>query len=132
LTKLSAVDKYRLRDKDHTLERLLDLDGEIFGVGEGHFVKIEAMRIKPTDSKPHGIDYSLCLLSPGGKRLVCFDNAHPVATGRTPSKKLSSTNDHYHDQRGSRKPYAYSNAATLLDDFWTEVERVLKDKGIGQ
>jgi hypothetical protein len=27
------------------------------------------------------------------------------------------------------KPYAYSDAAKLLADFWVEVDRVLKERG---
>jgi hypothetical protein len=27
------------------------------------------------------------------------------------------------------KPYVYSDAAQLLTDFWTEVDRVLKERG---
>jgi hypothetical protein len=131
LTKLSAVDKYR-SDEDPSLERLLDLDGEIFEVGGGYWVELHAKRVHRTDSKPHGVDYGLCLLDPDGNRLVCFDNAHPVVTGRPPSTTISATNDHTHDEKGKRKPYVYSNAETLLVDFWAEVERVLREKGLIQ
>ncbi|WP_245409523.1 DUF6516 family protein [Methyloceanibacter sp. wino2] len=99
-------------------------------MGRGYWVEIHAKIVGPTEAKPHGIDYGLCLLDPKGNRLVCFDNAHPVKTGRSPSKKKSPTNDHRHDERGNVKPYAYTDAGTLVEDFWAEVDRVLKDEGI--
>ena len=85
--------------------------------------------VPPTPDKPHGIDYSLCLLGPDGRRLVCYDNAHPVSVGRGPGKKKSKTSDHKHE-RTKVKPYDYEDAETLVQDFWTDVERVLKEEGV--
>ena len=126
LTSLSAVDKYL---EDRSIERLLDLDGEIIEVGGGYWVKISAKRVAPTAAKPHGINYSLCLLAPNGDRRVCYDNAHPVQSGRPPSGRMSQTNDHTHT-RGTVTPYSYVSAEQLLIDFWADVERVLKEEGI--
>jgi hypothetical protein len=115
--------------KDISLERLLDLDGSVMEMGGGFWVKISAQRVPVTPQKPHGISYSLCLFSPQDKRLVGFDNAHWVATGRKPSVKMETTNDHVHIENKSR-PYAYSDAEMLLVDFWTEVDKVLRAKGV--
>jgi hypothetical protein len=114
---------------DSSLARLLDLDGEIMEVGGGYWVEIRARRVPPTAAKPHGIDYALSLFSADGKRLVGYDNAHPVATARAPSRKKRETRDHRH-VRTTTKPYAYADAETLLQDFWTDVERILKEEGI--
>lgn len=38
------------------------------------------------------------------------------------------TNDHRHRLR-SIGPYDYKDAATLLEDFWKEVDQVLKERG---
>jgi hypothetical protein len=125
LTRLSSDDKY---EPDSSLQRLLDLDGEIWDVGDGYWVKIEVRKIEPTARKPHGINYSLCLFSPDDERLVCFDNAHPVKTGSGPAGKLSETNDHAH--RGDRvEAYRYADAEALMTDFWAAVETALKEKG---
>jgi hypothetical protein len=129
LTRLSAVDKYLIRREGSALERLLDLDEEIMEVGKGFWVEISAARVRPTPTRPHGIDYSLCLLDPDGTRLVCYDNSHPVCTGRPPSRKKSKTNDHKHDSK-SVVPYEYTNAETLMEDFWNDVDRVLKEEGV--
>jgi hypothetical protein len=111
------------------LQRLLDLDGEIMEVGQGFWVELRAKKVPPTPGKPHGIDYSLCLLGPDGRRLVCYDNAHPVSAGRGPARKKSKTGDHRHE-RTKVKPYDYQDAETLVRDFWTDVERVLKEEGV--
>jgi hypothetical protein len=126
LTRLSAVDKCA---RDRSIERLLDLDGEIIEVGGGYWVEFQAKRVPQTEAKPHGVDYGLCLVSPNWGRRVCYDNAHPVQSGRAPSGRMSQTNDHRHVE-GTVTPYAYKDAEQLLIDFWADVERILKKEGI--
>ena len=70
------------------------------------------------------MDYSLTLHGPDGERLVGFDNAHPV--GR---QHRGESQDHRHRLKTVR-PYDYRDAATLLVDFWTEVDAVLKERGV--
>ena len=126
MTKLSSDDKYPPAD---SLERLLDLDGTIMEMGGGYWAKIEARKVEPTENRPHGIAYSLCMFSPDDVRLICFDNAHPRKLGRGPSKKKTDTGDHVH--LGSRvKPYRYTSAEDLMVDFWSEVDKTLKARGI--
>jgi hypothetical protein len=80
--------------------------------------------VPATPEKQHGIDYSLTLHGPRGERLVGFDNAHPVAgRGRKASR------DHRH-RRGTVRPYDYQDAATLLADFWTAVDAMLREIGV--
>ena len=81
-------------------------------------------QVPVSPEKPHGIDYSLTLHGPDGERLVGFDNAHPVA-----NQKLGEPQDHQHRLRTIR-PYDYQDAATLLADFWTTVDAVLREKGV--
>jgi hypothetical protein len=130
LTRLSVVDKLAARGKeDATLSRLLELDDEIMEMGKGYWVEIHAARVSPTPDRPHGVDYSLCLLDPDDNRLVCYDNSHAVSVGRAPSRKKSKTRDHKHE-REIVKPYDYVSAEKLLEDFWSDVERVLKKEGV--
>jgi hypothetical protein len=111
------------------LTPLLDLDGSILEMGEGYWVKIDAKVIPAEVGRPAGIAYSLSLHDPNGNRLVGYDNAHPVKTGTGPAARREPPNDHRHS--GERvRPYPYTNAVTLLGDFWAEVERVLKEEGI--
>jgi hypothetical protein len=74
--------------------------------------------------KPHGIDYSLTLHGPDGERLVGFDNAHPATR-----QKRGEPLDHRHRLRTIRA-YENRDAATLLADFWTTVDAVLRERGV--
>ena len=111
---------------DPTLELLLDLDGQVLVVDPdgGHWVRFVVTRVPVSAAKPHGIDYSITLHGPDGERLAGFDNAHPVG-----QQKRGATQDHRHRLR-SLQAYAYRDAATLLTDFWTTVDAVLKERGV--
>ena len=115
-----------MQKRDPALDTLLDLDGLTLVVDPegGHWVKFVVTRVSPTAEKPHGLDYSLTLHGRSGERLVGFDNAHPVG-----KQKSGDPQDHRHRIR-TVKPYDYSGAATLLADFWTEVDAVLKERGV--
>lgn len=45
----------------NSLENLLNLDGEIFPMDNGYWVKFEAKRVQASTSIPHGVRYSLTL-----------------------------------------------------------------------
>jgi hypothetical protein len=111
--------------RDPAFDALLDLDGLTLVVDPegGHWVRFVVTRVPSTPEKPHGLDYSLALHGRNGERLVGFDNAHPVS-----NQKSGDPQDHRHRIR-TVKPYDYSDAATLLADFWAEVDAVLKVRG---
>lgn len=112
--------------RDPSLDALLDLDGQVLVVDPegGHWVKFVARRVPASAEKPHGLDYSLTLHGREGERLVGFDNAHPVG-----QRRRGSPQDHRHRLR-SVKPYEYRDAASLLADFWAEVDAVLRERGV--
>jgi hypothetical protein len=112
--------------RDPSLDTLLDLDGQVLAVDPegGHWVRFVVTRVPPSPEKSHGLDYSLTLHGPEGERLAGFDNAHPVVRQRR-----GGSQDHRHRFR-TVKPYDYRDAATLLADFWAEVDAVLKDRGV--
>jgi Family of unknown function (DUF6516) len=94
--------------RDPTLDVLLDLDGQVLVVDPegGHWVRFVVTPVPVSPEKPHGIDYSLTLHGPDGKRLVGFDNAHPV--GR---HKRGEVPDHRHRRRtrtttATRRPFS--------------------------
>ncbi len=126
LTKLSSDDNY---DPNGSLQRLLDLDGEIMDMGEGYWVKIEVRKIEPTRHRPQGIAYALCLFSPDDERLICFDNAHPISVGSGPARKTTEASDHVH-KKARVQPYGYSDPEKLMSDFWTCVDEALKERGV--
>jgi hypothetical protein len=115
-----------MQKRDPALDTLLDLDGLTLVVDPegGHWVRFTVTQVPTTPEKPHGLDYSLTLHGPNGERLVGFDNAHPVE-----KQKRGDPQDHRH-RIWRVKPYDYCDAATLLTDFWTEVDAVLKVRGV--
>ena len=117
-------------DRDPGLDTLLNLHGQTLFVDErGHWVKFVAVRTAATAERPHALSYSLTLHAPDGERLVGFDNAHPVRERRGPGTRRRTHSDHRHRLR-SIGPYDYTDAATLLEDFWKEVDAVLRDRGV--
>jgi len=120
-----------LPDRDPGADALLDLDGQVFVVdtkGE-YWVRFSIIRVAATPERPHGLKYSLTLHGPGGSRLIGFDNAHTVRESRGPGGKSRAPLDHKHRMETVRR-YSFKDAAALLEDFWTEVDRVLKEKGV--
>jgi hypothetical protein len=117
--------------RDPGLDALLLLDGEMFFADAAgkYFVKFLVKRVEPSPERPHGLSYSLSLHGEDGKRLVGFDNAHPVPAQRGPAGRRRVERDHRHRLKTTR-PYEYRDAATLLADFWEQVEAVLKEKGV--
>jgi hypothetical protein len=112
--------------RDPTLDVLLDLDGQVLVIDPdgGYLVRFVVTRVPVSPKKPHGLDYSLTLHGPDGERLVGFDNAHPAAGGRR-----GGPYDHRHRLR-TVKVYDYRDAATLLGDFWSTVDAVLRERGV--
>ena len=108
---------------------ILDLDGFIAEVGGGFSVKIVARRVPPDADRPHGVSYTLTLHASAGQGVFGIDNAHLIRVTRGPASRSSTARDHLH--RGeSVRPYAYRDADTLMDDFWREVEAILKREGV--
>ena len=71
------------------------------------------------------------LHEPDGVRLLGFDNAHtvPHTGGRYVKPKVNA--DHWHRSSNDEgRPYAFISAEQLLEDFFTEVERICETQGI--
>jgi hypothetical protein len=117
--------------RDRSLDTLLDLDGQVLVVDPGgkYWVRFSVKSVPATPERPHGLSYSLSLHDEHNERLVGFDNAHPVRPSATPGGRSRQRYDHKHRLRTIR-PYEYMDAATLLGDFWTEVDAVLKERGV--
>ena len=107
---------------DYELAFLLSRDGYEFRFISGYRVKFAARKIAATEGPPHGIKYSLTLHDPKGRRIYGIDNAHKAGRRRE--------FDHRHVY-GARKVvgYAYRGTSALLEDFYSEVERILEERG---
>jgi hypothetical protein len=116
---------------EHTLEFLLAFDGRRHVYPEGYHLRFEIRRVAPTSERPHGLRYSFTLHDRNGKRLLGFDNAHGVPPTGSRFRGKAEAADHWHrTETDPGRPYAFRDAATLIDDFFTEVERVLGERGI--
>jgi hypothetical protein len=115
--------------RDTSLDTLLLLDGDtFFADAEGeHWVKFAVKQVQVTPERPHGLSYSLTLHDKNGTRLLGFDNAHAIREGTGPGARTRIEYDHRHSGETVRF-YVYQNAATLLADFWTEVETILQKR----
>jgi len=114
---------------DPSLETLLDLDGSILEQERGYWIKLEAKRVEESENTPHGIRYSLTLHNKFGTRVLGYDNAHAV---KRPKKfKFAGrrlTYDHRHRTASDKGvPYEFESPERLLEDFFTEVDRVIKE-----
>lgn len=118
-------------DPEPGAEALLDLDGQLLVVdAKGRYwVRFSVNRTPPTPERPHGLKYSLTLHGPDGERLIGFDNAHAVRQSRGPGGGGRGFLDHRHRMETVR-PHRFKDAPTLLADFWTEVDRLLREKGV--
>ena len=116
---------------EHTLEWLLDYDGRQHFFASGHFLKFEIRLVEQSGQVPHGIAYSLTCHDQDGTRLLGFDNAHPVPHAGGKFVKTKPDADHWHRTVNDEgRPYAFVSAAKLLEDFFTEVEKLCETQGI--
>ena len=114
---------------DIGLATLLDLDGSVLEQEGGYWIKIEARQVPVPEHALHGIGYSLTLHDKYGNRVLGYDNAHAV---KLPKKfKFAGQRlpyDHRHRTSSDKGvPYAFESAHRLLEDFFSEVDRIIKE-----
>ncbi len=111
--------------KVNDLENLLNLHGEVFPMENGHWVKFEAIVVKPTATMPHGVKYSLTLHDKRNHRVIGYDNAHSFkSTKKYGAKK--ETYDHIH-KKMEIVSYEFESAVQLMEDFWKSVEYYMEN-----
>lgn len=117
---------------DSELELLLALNGAVFEMAPRVIVEFAARRTTVTLERPHGVSYALVLRAKsGGRPWVRFDNAHAVDERNRGYRRKRTAYDHWHrTPKDKGRPYDFTTAAQLLDDFWREVKRALDEKGI--
>lgn len=116
---------------DHTLEFLLAFNGRVHRYTGGYWLKFEITKGEESEERPHGLSYCFTLHGPDNRRLIGFDNAHGVPAKGSHFKKCPTAMDHWHrTETDEGRPYEFKDAERLIDDFFGEVERVLKERGI--
>jgi hypothetical protein len=103
-----------------SLETLLSLNGEIYPMEKGYWVKFEARRVEATAERPYGIAYSVTLHDRNNTRVLGYDNAHAVKPKRKGFQARKTTWDHLHKME-IVTAYEFTSAAQLIEDFWQEV-----------
>ena len=116
---------------DSELEALLSLDGASFEAAEGYVVEFMARQTAVTPERPHGISYALVFRPMDGDPYLRFDNAHAVPRPGGKYVRATAAYDHWHrTQTDPGRPYSFSTASQLLEDFWREVKRVMTERSI--
>jgi len=119
-------------DPDEGLSVLLELHGFTAEVGDAFWISMKARVVEKSPGRPHGIQYALTLHRPGNERVVGYDNAHQPKVGRGPSaasRTRALAFDHMHF-KGTITPYTFESPVKLLEDFWADVETILKEEGV--
>jgi hypothetical protein len=117
---------------EQRFEFLLAFDGRIHHLERGYWIKFEIERVPATAERPDGLSYSFPLHAPDGRRLVGFDNAHGVRPAGSRFKRRPRAADHWQRTQSDRgRPYGFTDAETLIDDFFDAVERALRERGVG-
>lgn len=116
--------------RDPGLDVLLDLNGTEYTEENGYWYKIEAYKVAPSKEIPHGIRYNLTLHNRYNHRILGFDNAHAIKSmKRGKFKGRIVTYDHLHKSATDKgTPYRFSSAQQLIEDFFSEVNRIVKDE----
>jgi len=107
------------------LENLLMLDGEVFPLDNGCWVKFEAKRVEPSSAIPHGVKYSLTLHDKRNHRVIGYDNAHSFKSTQKYGAKKESY-DHIH-KKMDVVSYEFESAAQLMEDFWKSVDYYMEN-----
>ena len=93
-------------------------------------MSISARRIPHDAGRPGAIEYALTLHRPGGKRILGYDNAHAPDVRTGPSNRSARPTAFDHVHKGERVvPYTFRSPGDLLEDFWRNVEKILKEEG---
>ncbi len=115
------------KHRDHGLDTLLELDGEVFPMENGYWTKFKAQKVEPSPHRPHGIKYTLTLHDRYNQRVLGYDNAHKIKPKRKKYSGKKVTWDHKHKQE-QVNDYEFESAGQLLEDFWTAVDELLKGR----
>lgn len=110
---------------DEALARLLDYDRRRYWLENGWSLRFRIRETGVSGRRPHGLKYAFTLHDVDGVRLLGFDNAHGV--------RRVEAYDHRHRFRKTEElsPYSFTDADTLLGDFFDAVEAACRAEGVG-
>ena len=120
---LSSTDNKK-KNNMNNLDNLLSLDGEIFPMNNGYWVKFEVKTITPNENMPYGIKYSLTLHDKRNHRVIGYDNVHSYKPKNAKFGAKKTTFDHIH-KKELVISYEFDSADKLIEDFWNSVNQYL-------
>lgn len=114
------------------IQYALDLDRQRIGYEKGYWATFRFTKVSPDEGRPRGLQYSLSLHDHKDDRLMGFNNAHPVDVATGPARRSRRRREFDHiNRRGERSvPYEFTTVAKLLEDFFAEVDKILKKEGV--
>lgn len=116
---------------EYALELLLAYDGRVHYLASGHTLRFEVRKVEKSARTPYGIACSWTLHASGGTRLLGFDNVHPVPHRGGRYVKPKSEAGHWRRTAiDEGRPFDFVSVEKLLEDFFTEAERVLAGQGV--
>ena len=85
-----------------------------------------------SEERPHGFQYSLSLHDTKDDRVLGYNNAHSVDVGSGPAMRSRRPKAYDHINRRGRKPvpYEFTTPYKLLEDFFADVDTILKKEGV--
>lgn len=115
------------KNRDTTLDFLLELDGYSYVEDDGHWAKFEVRLVEPSPEIPHGIRYNFTYHDKYNNRLIGFDNAHAVKLKKKKFGGRKVTWDHKHDRERVRV-YEFETPDQLVENFYKAIDKLKKGK----
>jgi hypothetical protein len=110
----------------------LSLDRQWIGYEKGYWATFRVRPVEVSEERPHGFQYSLSLHDANDDRVLGYNNAHAIDVGSGPARKSRRPRAYDHINRRGRKPvpYTFTTPYKLLEDFFADVDRILKEEGV--
>jgi hypothetical protein len=118
--------------RDDGRDYFLSLNRQWIGYEKGYWATFRVTVVPASDERPHGFQYSLSLHDGNDDRVLGYNNAHrvDVATGPARRSKRPKALDHINRRGRKPVPYKFTTPYKLLEDFFADVEKILKKEGV--
>jgi hypothetical protein len=107
-------------DESYAEQFFKDCNGLVYVYPNGFWYKFEISAVRKTAARPAGYKYALAFFDERNECLVRYDNAH------SPTRSASARRagyDHWHRfGKGETVGYAFVDLATLVEDFFRDIE----------
>lgn len=106
-------------------------DGQTHWFEQGYHATFRFWRTSKPKRGDHPYRYELVLHNPEGRRIMGYDNAHPVKWTSGEFTKHGENADHYHRTKSDKgQPYRFVSLAQLFEDFYERAEKALGELNV--